>query len=41
MGWFAIFAILYRSSVDSIPLFDFWWHLKMGQIIVEKRAIPS
>jgi hypothetical protein len=34
------FAILYRSSISSIPLFDFWWHLKMGEIIIEKWAIP-
>jgi hypothetical protein len=34
------FVILYRSLISSIPLFDFWWHLKMGQIIVQKWAIP-
>ncbi len=34
------FTIIYRSFVDRLPLLDFWWHLKMGQLIVQKSAIP-
>jgi hypothetical protein len=34
------FLMLLKGFIMTIPLFDFWWHLKMGQIIVEKSGIP-
>jgi hypothetical protein len=35
-----LFFILQKCFRDDIPLFDFWWHLKMGEIILAERAIP-
>lgn len=32
----AIFAMAVRVSVDS----DTWWHYRIGQWIVEHRAVP-
>lgn len=34
------FIILLRSLRETAPLYDFWWHLKMGQIISGTMAIP-
>jgi hypothetical protein len=37
---FPFFVILRKGLVETLPLFDFWWHLKMGQVIVERWSIP-
>ena len=34
------FAALWKGMVFSLPLFDFWWHLKMGELIVTTGTIP-
>lgn len=34
------FIILTRSFRETVPLLDFWWHLKLGQVITETGAIP-
>ena len=31
-----LFGLFAREVYDS----DFWWHLRTGQYIVEKRALP-
>src|SRR5213593_978861 len=40
--WLAIpvFVLLLNSFRFPIPLTDFWWHLKMGQVIAATRSIP-
>ncbi len=35
-----LFFILQKCFRDDIPLFDFWWHLKVGEIILAERVIP-
>ncbi len=41
--WLAapFFVVLIRFLRVPLPLLDFWWHLKMGEIIVSTRSIPS
>jgi len=41
--WCAIpfLLLIWISSLLPLPAFDFWWHLKSGQIILESGAIPS
>jgi hypothetical protein len=31
---------VWKSFFFTVPLFDFWWHLKMGQVIVNTFTIP-
>src|SRR5437867_12403616 len=40
--WLAVpvFVLLLNSFRFPIPLTDFWWHLKMGQVIATTRSIP-
>lgn len=40
--WYSIpfFFIIQKCFRENLPLLDFWWHLKMGQIILESGAIP-
>jgi hypothetical protein len=40
--WLAVpvFVLLLNSFRFPIPLTDFWWHLKMGQVIAATRSIP-
>lgn len=40
--WLAapIFVIFAKALRVPLPLLDFWWHLKMGQIIVSTHSIP-
>jgi hypothetical protein len=35
------FIILLKGFRFPLSLFDFWWHLKMGQVISETLAIPE
>src|SRR5437016_4863826 len=34
------FVFLCNSFRFPIPLLDFWWHLKMGQVIATTKSIP-
>jgi len=36
-----VFVIIWKSFVFPVPLLDFWWHLKAGEIIVASRSIPQ
>lgn len=40
--WYSIpfFFIIQKCFRENLPLLDFWWHLKMGQVILENGAIP-
>ena len=40
--WLAapFFVIFLKGLRAPLPLLDFWWHLKMGEIIVATRSIP-
>jgi hypothetical protein len=35
-----VFVLLWISFILPIPLLDFWWHLKMGEVIATTRSIP-
>lgn len=35
-----VFLLICKSLVFPLPLLDFWWHLKMGEIIVGTKSIP-
>jgi len=35
-----IFVLLWRAFNFPLPVLDFWWHLKMGEVIASTRAIP-
>src|ERR1051326_4348754 len=41
--WLAVpvFVFLCNSFRFPIPLTDFWWHLKMGEIIATTHSIPK
>jgi hypothetical protein len=36
-----VFVIIWKSFVFPVPLLDFWWHLKAGEIIVTTKSIPQ
>jgi hypothetical protein len=36
-----VFVLLWKGFLFTLPPLDFWWHLKMGEIIVTTGAIPS
>ncbi len=35
-----LFVIVVKGFLVPLPLLDFWWHLKMGEVIVSTHAIP-
>ena len=35
-----LFVVLWKSFVFPLPLLDFWWHLKMGEVIATTASIP-
>lgn len=35
-----ILATLLRGMMFPLPLYDFWWHLKLGELIVTTGSIP-
>ncbi len=34
------FILLLKGLLFPLPLLDFWWHLKMGQVILDTGSIP-
>lgn len=35
-----VFALLWKSFLFPLPFLDFWWHLKIGEVIATTRSIP-
>src|SRR5439155_9613812 len=35
-----VFALLWKSFIYPLPVLDFWWHLKVGEVIATTRSIP-
>jgi hypothetical protein len=35
-----VFLLIWSSFLHRLPLFDFWWHLKTGEIIVNEHRLP-
>jgi hypothetical protein len=38
---FPIFLLIYKGFIFPLPPLDFWWHLKMGEVIAVTRSIPA
>jgi hypothetical protein len=35
-----VFVLLWKNFLFPLPALDFWWHLKLGQVIATTGAIP-
>jgi hypothetical protein len=35
-----IFVLIWKGFVYPLPLLDFWWHLRAGEVIYTTRSIP-
>src|SRR4030095_11855549 len=35
-----VFLIVYKGFIFPLPPLDFWWHLKMGEVIATTESIP-
>jgi hypothetical protein len=35
------FVLIWKSFVYPLPLLDFWWHLRAGEVIVTTETIPA
>lgn len=35
-----VFLIIYKGFIFPLPPLDFWWHLKMGEVIATTGSIP-
>jgi hypothetical protein len=35
-----VFLLTYKGFIFPLPPLDFWWHLKMGEIIAASKSIP-
>src|SRR5207247_2507188 len=35
-----VFVLLWKCFLFPIPTLDFWWHLKMGELMATTRSIP-
>src|SRR5438093_8297724 len=35
-----VFALLWKSFLFPLPVVDFWWHLKIGEVIATTGSIP-
>jgi len=39
-AWVALFALAGSLAFQSVRTFDYWWHLRTGQLIAETGSIP-
>src|SRR5439155_9014323 len=35
-----VLLVLWSGFLHRLPLLDFWWHLKTGEVIVTRGALP-
>src|SRR5258708_40173713 len=35
-----VFVLLWKNFLFPLPVLDFWWHLKLGEVIAATRSIP-
>ena len=35
-----VFLLIYKGFIFPLPPLDFWWHLKMGEVIAATKSIP-
>jgi len=40
-AWLALFALAAALALQSIRTFDYWWHLRSGQLIAETGSVPK
>jgi hypothetical protein len=36
-----VFVVMWRNLQFGVPLVDFWWHLKLGELIATTGSIPA
>src|SRR5688572_19513886 len=36
-----IFVLLWKTFLFPLPVLDFWWHLKVGEVIATTGSIPN
>jgi hypothetical protein len=41
LPWLLVFAFAVSLSLQRIRTFDYWWHLRTGQLIAETGAVPK
>ena len=41
VSWLALFALAGSLALQSIRTFDYWWHLRSGQLIAETGSVPT
>jgi|GEM_PF-2426995 len=41
VGWLALCGLAIALSLQDIRTFDYWWHLRSGQLIAETGAVPK
>src|ERR1041385_5046732 len=35
-----VFVLLWKNFLFQLPVLDFWWHLKLGELIANTHSIP-
>jgi len=40
VAWLALFVLAGSLALQSIRTFDYWWHLRTGQLIAETGSVP-
>jgi tetratricopeptide (TPR) repeat protein len=41
VSWLALFALGAALALQSVRTFDYWWHLRSGQLIAETGSVPT
>src|SRR5262245_27959181 len=36
-----VFVLLWKTFLFPVPVLDFWWHLKLGEVIAGAKSIPE
>ena len=40
LGWILLFAFAAALTLQQIGSFDYWWHLRTGQLMIETGSVP-